>query len=131
MISVHAVSALRPAGPIVNQQIPAPVPGPGEVLVEVHAVGLTAGELAWPESWPAIPGHEISGVVTGLGPGVTGTEDGRILRVSADGGVVELLAMTGGRPLGLELAPDGSLVVCDASRRSRSGSSLQTSRGSA
>jgi NADPH:quinone reductase-like Zn-dependent oxidoreductase len=90
---MHAVSALGPAGPVVNQLIPSPDPGPGEVLVEVRAVGLTAGELAWPESWPAIPGHEVSGVVTGLGPGVTGAEDGQevygLIRFDRDGGAAE------------------------------------------
>src|SRR6266516_2648225 len=90
---MHAVSALGPTGPVVNEQIPAPDPGPDEVLVEVHAVGLTAGELAWPESWPTIPGYEISGVVTGLGPGVTGTEDGQevygLIRFDRDGGAAE------------------------------------------
>lgn len=63
------------------------------MLVEVHAVGLTAGELAWPESWPAIPGHEVSGVVTALGPGVTGAEDGQevygLIRFDRDGGAAE------------------------------------------
>lgn len=42
-----------------------------------------------------------------------GYEDGRIVRFAADGGDPRLLANTGGRPLGLEFAPDGSLVVCD------------------
>ena len=97
---MHAVSALGPTGPVVNQQIPAPDPGPGEVLVEVHAVGLTAGELAWPESWPAIPGHEISGVVTGLGPGATGVAAGQevygLIRFDRDGGAAEYVATTPG-----------------------------------
>lgn len=30
--------------------------------------------------------------------------------------LVETLAETGGRPLGLELLPDGALLVCDAER---------------
>lgn len=64
-----------------------------------------------------VPGHGTEDVlVDDAGRVLTGTEDGRIFRISADGGVVELLAMTGGRPLGLEFAPDGSLVVCDAVR---------------
>lgn len=64
-----------------------------------------------------VPGHGTEDVlVDDAGRVLTGTEDGRIFRISADGGVVELLAMTGGRPLGLEFAPDGSLVVCDARR---------------
>jgi sugar lactone lactonase YvrE len=64
-----------------------------------------------------VPGYGTEDVlVDDAGRVLTGTEDGRIFRISSDGGVVELLAMTGGRPLGLELAPDGSLVVCDANR---------------
>jgi hypothetical protein len=47
---------------------------------------------------------------------VTGVADGRILRVAADGSRIELVADTGGRPLGVELAADGRLIVCDADR---------------
>ncbi len=46
----------------------------------------------------------------------TGTEDGSIWRISHDGRRIERVANTGGRPLGLELDPDGRLVVCDALR---------------
>jgi NADPH:quinone reductase-like Zn-dependent oxidoreductase len=93
---MDAVRARGPGGPVEIQQIPAPVPGPGEVLVAVHAAGLTAGELAWPESWPAIPGHEISGVVTALGPGVTGAAAGQevygLIRFDRDGGAAGYVA---------------------------------------
>lgn len=44
---------------------------------------------------------------------ITGTEDGRILRVDPTGGAVSEVARTGGRPLGIERAGD-ALVVCDA-----------------
>ncbi|WP_328323321.1 SMP-30/gluconolactonase/LRE family protein [Kribbella sp. NBC_00382] len=47
---------------------------------------------------------------------LTGLVDGRILRVSADGATIEVLADTGGRPLGLEWLPDGKVLVCDANR---------------
>jgi sugar lactone lactonase YvrE len=45
---------------------------------------------------------------------VTGLEDGRVLRISPDSGRVEVVAETGGRPLGIELLGDGRLLVCDA-----------------
>ena len=64
--------------------------------------------------------------VTGAGPEdvlveadgsvITGVEDGRLLRVSADGRTVATIADTGGRPLGIEHLPDGGLLVCDADR---------------
>ncbi|GAA4452233.1 SMP-30/gluconolactonase/LRE family protein [Phytohabitans houttuyneae] len=51
---------------------------------------------------------------------VTGTDDGRIWRFppgARPGTAPDLLAETGGRPLGIEVDPrDGSLVVCDAYR---------------
>lgn len=53
-------------------------------------------------------------VVDADGGVVTGVDDGRILRLRD--GRTEVLADTGGRPLGIELADDGALVVCDAHR---------------
>lgn len=50
------------------------------------------------------------------GAAFTGTEDGVIHRISHDGGRVEQVAVTGGRPLGIEFLPDGRLLVCDARR---------------
>lgn len=46
----------------------------------------------------------------------TGLEDGRIIRVSADGATIDTLADTGGRPLGIEFHGDDELLVCDATR---------------
>ena len=45
----------------------------------------------------------------------TGTVDGAVLRVGPDGSV-EQVGSTGGRPLGLEIDPEGRLLVCDAHR---------------
>lgn len=48
---------------------------------------------------------------------VTGLGDGRILRFAADGsGPAELIAKTGGRPLGLEYDGTGHLIVADAQK---------------
>ena len=46
----------------------------------------------------------------------TGTEDGAIWALDPTTGSTHRVADTGGRPLGLELLPDGDLVVCDARR---------------
>src|SRR5690349_19181619 len=62
-----------------------------------------------------VPGHGAEDVVVAPDGTVwTGTEDGRIHRISGDR--VETVADTGGRPLGIELLPDGRLLVCDAAR---------------
>jgi sugar lactone lactonase YvrE len=47
---------------------------------------------------------------------VTGVADGRVLSIALDGTDVGVIADTGGRPLGIEILPDGQLVVCDAQR---------------
>jgi sugar lactone lactonase YvrE len=46
----------------------------------------------------------------------TGVEDGRIIRVSADGATVDAVVSTGGRPLGLAFGHDGRLLICDSHR---------------
>lgn len=63
------------------EEIPVPEPGPGEVLVRVAACGachsdlhVMKAELAFPT--PAVLGHEISGTVAALGPGVAGPPPG-------------------------------------------------------
>ncbi len=45
---------------------------------------------------------------------VTGFLDGRVMRFAPDGSQAELLADTGGRPLGLDFASNGDLIVADA-----------------
>lgn len=43
-----------------------------------------------------------------------GVGDGRILRIDPERHTEETIGNTGGRPLGLELMPDGKLLICDA-----------------
>ncbi|WP_203590090.1 SMP-30/gluconolactonase/LRE family protein [Streptomyces sp. SID13031] len=65
----------------------------------------------------ALPGHGPEDtLIDEDGSVLTGLLDGRILRVSADGTTIKVLADTGGRPLGLEWLPDGKVLVCDAHR---------------
>lgn len=68
-------SSADPAS-LTSENIPVPEAGPGELLVEVRATAITTGELTWPESWPAIPCHDLSGVVAATGPGVSGWRPG-------------------------------------------------------
>ena len=56
-------------------------PGPGEVLIEVAGVGVCHTDLAvqhghLPFPFPAVLGHEGSGVVKSVGPGVTKSRAG-------------------------------------------------------
>jgi sugar lactone lactonase YvrE len=64
-----------------------------------------------------VPGHGAEDVVVDADGWVwTGTEDGAVFRVRPDGARIDRVGHTGGRPLGLELLPDGRLLVCDAHR---------------
>jgi dehydrogenase len=60
------------------REVPTPRPGPGEVLVRVHACGVcyndvlaTRGAIPFPAVSPAVTGHEPVGEVVEIGPGVT------------------------------------------------------------
>ena len=61
---------------------------------------------------PAMGAEDV--VVADNGLVYTGTEDGSVFSVRPDGGRVERVGHTGGRPLGLELLPDGRLLIADA-----------------
>jgi NADPH:quinone reductase-like Zn-dependent oxidoreductase len=65
---------------------PEPQAAINDVLVRVHASGFVGTELTWPSTWtdrlgrdrtPAIPGHEVAGVVAALGYGTTGLSIGQ------------------------------------------------------
>jgi NADPH2:quinone reductase len=65
------------------EDVPEPVPGPGEVLVRVYAVGVNPVETyiragIYPQGppLPYTPGTDAAGIVEALGPGVTRVELG-------------------------------------------------------
>jgi alcohol dehydrogenase/propanol-preferring alcohol dehydrogenase len=60
------------------REIPTPSPGPGEVLIRVHASGIcfndvlvTQGIIPFPPFAPAVTGHEPAGEIVEVGAGVT------------------------------------------------------------
>jgi len=63
-----------------------------------------------------VPAHGAEDVLVVDGLVYTGTEDGSIFRLRPDGSRIDRVGQTGGRPLGLELLPDGRLLVADADR---------------
>jgi sugar lactone lactonase YvrE len=65
----------------------------------------------------SVPGFGPEDVVVDDTGGIfTGLADGRILRISEEGRSITTVANTHGRPLGIELMPDGRLLICDARR---------------
>ncbi len=73
----------EPAGPLVLEEVPEPVPGPDEVLLSVEACGVglsvlngMAGQLGRAPTLPLVPGHEIVGRVIDVGSAVRGIDVG-------------------------------------------------------
>lgn len=69
--------------PLTIDEVPIPIPGPGEVLVKIAASGvchtdLHAADGDWPvkPTPPFIPGHEGAGIVAALGQGVSTLKEG-------------------------------------------------------
>lgn len=79
------------------EDVEAPVPGPGQVLLDVRAVGINpvetyirAGAYARKPSLPYIPGSDMGGVVKAVGTGVTRVKVGdRVYTHGASSGYAE------------------------------------------
>ncbi len=79
-----------PPGVLRYADVPTPVPGPGQVLVRAHTIGVSMpeilvrrGEYGWMPPLPAIPGIEMSGRVAKMGKGVTSLKIGQPVFASA------------------------------------------------
>lgn len=77
---MRAIDPPGPGGPEVLElhERPVPTPGPGEVLISVHAAGVNRPDILqrlglypMPPGAPSIPGLEVAGEVVALGEGVT------------------------------------------------------------
>jgi NADPH:quinone reductase-like Zn-dependent oxidoreductase len=109
--------------------VPTPVPGPGQVLVQVKAAGINPGEgkiragmldALWPATFPSGQGSDLAGIVAEVGPGSTGVSVGDEVigftdnRASqAEYVVVEERNLTA-KPAGLPWVVAGSLFVAGA-----------------
>ena len=79
------------------EQLDDPIPGPGEVLVDVRAAGINfpdivviGGQYQLRTDPPFVPGGECAGVVTGTGDGVTRFKPGdRVIAIPLMGGFAE------------------------------------------
>ena len=81
----------RPEPGIVYRDVPEPPLKPGQVIVHVRACGISGSEVSryrWTSAYhagrakdmtrllPRIMGHEFSGTIAALGPGVSGVSEG-------------------------------------------------------
>jgi putative PIG3 family NAD(P)H quinone oxidoreductase len=127
---MHAIRISEPGGPEVLAwtEVPDPVPGEGEVLVDVAAsaanradVSQRQGDYPPPPGASEYPGLECSGTVAALGPG---TEDSgwsvgdRVCALLSGGGYAEKVAVPVGQllpvPAGVDLVEAAALpeVAC-------------------
>jgi NADPH2:quinone reductase len=88
-------------GPEVLQldEIPVPVPGPGQALVRIEAAGVNFIDIyhrtgLYKVQLPYVPGQEGAGVVTAVGPDVAGVATGdRVAYTGVPGAYAELAAV--------------------------------------
>lgn len=125
---MRAITLPEPGGPdaLVPADVPAPVPGDGEVLIEVVAAGVNRADVMQrqghydpPPGTSEIPGLEVSGRITALGPGVQGWSVGEeVCALLTGGGYAERVAVPTGQllpvPAGIDLRDAAALpeVVC-------------------
>ncbi|MCW2918867.1 MAG: NADPH:quinone oxidoreductase [Actinomycetia bacterium] len=120
---MYAIEIREPGGPDVLEwtHVPDPVPGPGEVLIEVAASAVNRADLLQrqgfyppPKGAPPYPGMEASGRIIALGEGVTGWQVGdEVCALLAGGGYAEKVAVPAGQllpvPRGVSLVEAAAL----------------------
>ncbi|MYV52085.1 NAD(P)H-quinone oxidoreductase [Streptomyces sp. SID3212] len=125
---MHAITIPEPGGPeaLVWAEVPDPVPGEGEVLVDVVASAVNRADVLQrqghydpPPGSSVYPGLECAGRVAALGPGVTGWAVGdEVCALLAGGGYAEKVVVPAGQllpvPTGVPLAEAAALpeVAC-------------------
>ncbi len=106
---MRAVVITEPGGPEVLRwlEVPDPVPGPGEVVIDVAASGVNRADLMQregryppPPGAPPYPGLECSGRVRAVGDGVTGWRPGdEVCALLTGGGYAEQVVVPAGQVL--------------------------------
>jgi NADPH:quinone reductase-like Zn-dependent oxidoreductase len=108
---MKSVLSHQPGGPetLVLSDLPVPAPGAGQLLVKVLACAINFPDVLIIEDKyqlrpprPFAPGTEISGVVEGLGEGVSGWSEGnRLIAATGYGGLSEYVLVDAARAMPL------------------------------
>ncbi|TLP56228.1 quinone oxidoreductase family protein [Microbispora triticiradicis] len=113
------VSAYGDSSVLEYAERPDPVPGPGEVLIEVAATGVNFIDVyhregRYPLPLPLVPGSEAAGTVTAVGPDVTDVVPGdRVVSASVVGAYATKALIPADKVVRLPdgLAPDLAAAV--------------------
>lgn len=97
--------AFGPVDDLVLEDVPTPVPGPGEVRLKVAACGvnfpdvlIVQGKYQFKPEPPFAPGGEVSGTIVEVGPEVTGWQVGDpVIATTTWGGFAEELVIEADR----------------------------------
>lgn len=108
-----------PDSELVLEEVPTPVPGPGEVLISIAAAGVNRADLGQrggvyppPPGASEILGMEVSGSVVALGAGTTQFHEGdEVCALLSGGGYAEYVAVDAGLVLAV---PEGVGLVSAA-----------------
>ncbi|WP_406494105.1 NAD(P)H-quinone oxidoreductase [Streptomyces sp. NBC_01604] len=113
---MHAITIPEPGGPeaLAWDEVPDPVPGEGEVLVEVAASAVNRADILQrqgfynpPPGASPYPGLECSGRIAATGPGVSGWSVGdEVCALLAGGGYAEQVVVPAGQLLPLPKGVD-------------------------
>jgi len=147
-----AITIPAPGGPeaLTWAEVPDPVPGSGQVLVDIAAAGVNRADLLQrngryppPAGISPTPGLECSGVVAAVGPDVTGWQVGdRVCALLGGGGYAQRVCVPAGQvlptPRGIDLVhaaafPEAACTVWSTvfeAGRLRAGESLLVHGGS-
>ncbi|MER6314498.1 NAD(P)H-quinone oxidoreductase [Streptomyces sp. NPDC001581] len=120
---MHAITIEQPGGPeaLVWTDVPDPVAGDGEVLVEVAASAVNRADILQrqgfydpPPGTSPYPGLECSGRIASIGPGVSGWSVGdEVCALLAGGGYAQRVAVPAGQllpvPAGVDLVTAAAL----------------------
>ena len=115
--------AYGPPDSLVLEDVPAPEPGPGQVVVGVKACGVNfpdtlmiQGKYQHKPEFPFSPGGEVAGTVLRVGPGVEGVDVGdRVIAYTGYGGFAEEVVAGADRlirmPAGMDFVQASAFVL--------------------
>lgn len=132
---MRAIRLIHGGAPLEERDLADPVPGPGEVLVDVHFAGVCHSDAHYRADasrvrLPITLGHEVAGVVTAVGEGVADVRvgarvalhylfaDGDMIGKERDGGYAERIVVPAGNAVPVPdevLLEQAAIMMCSAS----------------